>query len=343
MPKMVMFRSNILLLIVVLLAQCSFSQTIKGVVLDGKTDLPIESAAVYFDGTSIGTSTNADGEFQLRVVEGVTSPLIVSFLGYQKMLIPNYEVGKLYKILLEEDLNTLDEVVISTDDGMPKEIKLQHFRKEFLGKTENGQSCKILNESDLILRFNSKTNKLTASAKKPLLIRNDNLKYLISFDIQDFIIDYSYADVLQNHFRVNSVIYTGTSFYRDLDSINTKRTLKKRDKVYEGSVLHFMRALHKKQLAEHDYKIFSERFEVPPYKFIAVEPVDDNHVRITIPQKLVILYDKKRQSAIQVTGNMFIIDNYGNYASIENVLFEGDMGDQRLGDSFPFTSGKYLD
>lgn len=305
--------------------------------MDGKTNLPIESAAVYFDGTSIGTSTNVDGEFQIRAVEGVTSPLIVSFLGYQKVFIPNYEIGKLYKILLEEDLNALDEVVISSDDGMPKEIKLQHFRREFLGKTENGQSCKILNESDLIFRFNSKTNQLTASAKKPLLIRNENLKYLISFDIQDFIIDYSYVDVLQNHFRVNSVIYTGTSFYRDLDSINTKRTLKKRDKVYEGSVLHFMRALHKKQLAEHDYRIFEGKFEVPHYKFITVEPIDNSqNVRVTIPKKLIILYDKKRQSAIQVTGNTFIIDNYGNYAFIENVLFGGDMGDQRVGDSFPF-------
>ena len=219
-----------------------FSQTLKGIVLDQHTNLPIESAAVYFDGTSIGTSTNAKGEFKIAMVQGVTSPLIISFMGYQRIMLSDYQVGKFYKILLLEDLNTLDEVVITTDDGMSRELKLEHFRREFLGRTENGNSCKILNESDLVLRFNAKTNQLTASSKKPVQIRNENLRYLVTFDIQDFVIQYKPVDLLEKYFPINSVIYTGTSFYKDLDAVNTKRTLKRRHKTYEGSVLHFMRA-----------------------------------------------------------------------------------------------------
>ncbi len=164
----------------------------------------------------------------------------------------------------------LDEVVIFADDGMSRALKLKHFRQEFLGKTENGRSCKILNESDLILRFNSKNKQLTASSRKPLVIRNDNLKYLITFDIQDFYIDYSYVDLLLEDFSVKMVSYFGTSYYKNLDTLNTRRTIKKRDKTYEGSTLHFMRALNSKNLDENNYQIFEKGFKIPTYKYINV-------------------------------------------------------------------------
>lgn len=313
------------------------SQSLKGIVLDQKTNLPIESAAVYFDGTSIGTSTNATGEFKIELVQGVTSPLIISFLGYKKTILSAYDSGKFYKILMSEDLNTLDEVVISTDDGMSRELKLNYFRREFLGSSKNGQSCKILNESDLILRFNEKTHTLTANAKKPVQVENDNLRYRVAFDIQDFEIVYNYNDSLQRFRGIKSVTYTGSTFYSDLDSVNSKRTLKKRDKVYEGSVLHFMRALSKEQLKEEEYQIFKGSFMVPTYKYITVTPVENSsNVMVNISERLIILYDKKRQSIIEVNADGFFIDPFGNYAPIANALFGGDMGAQRIGDSLPF-------
>jgi len=86
-------------LLLFLTAFTSFSQSIKGVVLDGKTNEPIESASVYFDNTTIGTSTNDKGEFSLPYKEGIKSALIISYLGYQNVMIYEYEVNKLYKIL----------------------------------------------------------------------------------------------------------------------------------------------------------------------------------------------------------------------------------------------------
>ncbi len=334
MPKI----KSVLLLCMVLFALHSMSsQSLKGVVLDAKSNAPIESASVYFDGTTIGTSTNAQGEFKINHVEGVTAPLIISFLGYQRAIVNNYNSNKFYKVLLHEDLNTLDEVFIYADDGMSKAEKLKQFRREFLGTSDNGKACTILNESDLILRFNAAKKQLTASARRPIMVQNDNLEYLISFDMQDFTIDYNYVDLLQNHFRIRSVIYLGTTFYTDQYTLNRKKTIKKRDKAYEGSHLHFMRALSKKQLTENNYKIFDGSFEVPSYKHISVEPIENSkNVRVTIAKPLNILYDKKFQSVIQDNGDSFIIDQYGNYAPIEKVLFGGDLGNQRLGDSLPF-------
>ena len=332
-----MTKTFIFLIFILASTSSIVAQSLKGIVLDQKTNLPLESAAVYFDGTTIGTSTNASGEFKIDIVEGVTAPLIISFMGYQKTVIPEYNASKFYRILLTEDLNVMDEVVISADDGMSKAEKLKQFRREFLGSSENGKACKILNESDLILRFNSDKKQLTASARQPIVVQNNNLEYLISFDIQDFVIDYSYADVLKNHFRVRSVIYFGTTFYTDQDTLNTKITIKKRDKAYEGSHLHFIRALYNKQLTEEGYKIFDGSFEVPPYKFISIDTIENSkNLKISLEKKLTILYDKKRQSMIQVNGDYFVIDQYGNYAPIDTVLFGGDLGNQRIGDALPF-------
>jgi hypothetical protein len=52
-----------------------------------------------------------------------------------------------------------------------------------------------------------------------------------------------------------------------------------------------------------------------------------------------VLYKKKHQSDIQLTADYFVIDAYGNYAPIPNLLFTGVMGSQRLGDSLPFDFG----
>src|SRR5690606_20944356 len=112
-----------LFILLFLTAFTSFSQSIKGVVLDGETNEPIESASVYFDNTTIGTSTNDKGEFSLPYKEGIKSALIISYLGYQKVMLYDYGINKFYKILITEDLNTLDEVVISAIDSMPKEMK----------------------------------------------------------------------------------------------------------------------------------------------------------------------------------------------------------------------------
>jgi hypothetical protein len=316
------------------------AQTLTGIVLDQKTNLPIESAAVYFDGTSIGTSTTADGAFMIDLVQGVSAPLVISYLGYQKQILYNYTSDKRYKILMSEDLNSLDEVIISADDGLPREIKLQQFRKEFLGTSINGLSSKISNEDDLILWFDAKRNRLSVSSKKPIQIVGKNLRYVITFDLDDFVINYQRVDLLKRWFGNSTVAYQGTSFYTDLDTKTKNRTFKKRDQAYHGSVMHFMRALSRERLAEESYQIAKGGILVPANELIAIAR-DENSatVLVTVTERLNIIYDKYRQSVMEVKGDTFKIDQFGNHSPIKNVLFGGDMGEQRVGDALPLDYG----
>lgn len=75
-------KDCIYIIVLFLSSQISSQITIKGTVLE-KSD-PLEGAAVYFNNTMLGTTTNSNGEFSIKVKEGQYD-LIVSYLGYKKI------------------------------------------------------------------------------------------------------------------------------------------------------------------------------------------------------------------------------------------------------------------
>ena len=77
-----------MLYLILLVYSISFSQEIRGVVLDGNTNLPLEYVSVQFDQTTIGTTTNQKGEFRLNNTN-IKTPLIISYLGYNTKVLIN--------------------------------------------------------------------------------------------------------------------------------------------------------------------------------------------------------------------------------------------------------------
>lgn len=316
------------------------AQTLSGLVVDSKTLEPIESATVYFDNTTLGTTTNAKGEFRIEYNNAVQSVLVVSFLGYEKHIVSNYRDLQQINIQLIEQIDALNEVFLTDHDGLTRKQKLKQFRQEFLGSSVNAKSCKILNEDDLVLRYHKPSKTLTATSKNPLKVINKNLQYETLYDIIDFEIAYKYVDEKQNIFNIKSVIYTGTSFYKSIAEIDKKKLNKFRQKAFEGSVQHFMRALYHQQLEEEQYQIFQNKFKVEPYSVFNMIPVPDTELQqVSFNKRLSVLYKNKHQSDIQLTSDYFVIDAYGNYGPIPNLLFIGVMGGQRIGDSLPFDFG----
>ncbi|MFT4806114.1 MAG: hypothetical protein ACI9YE_003345 [Psychroserpens sp.] len=305
------------------------AQTFSGTVLDAVTNTPLESVSIYFDNTTIGTTTNDKGYFYIEFTDAVKSTLVISFLGYEKVLIADYRTKNSIKILLKESINELGIVVIDADDGMSRELKMKKFKREFLGKSENGKSCRILNEKDIKLRYNKRKKTLSAWSNRPILIKNKNLKYEISFDIIDF-------EMTLGNWGVTSVLYSGTSFYKDLNTTQKKSIAKNRARAYKGSVLHFIRSLFNKQLQENDYVFGVKGFTVNPYEYFMLSTLNDyGYKTVTLKEKLNIFYKGTIASIIQTSTTQFKIDKYGNYAPIEDVIFGGDMGNQRIGDSLP--------
>ncbi len=318
----------------------STSQTLTGTVIDKVTQEPLETAGVYFDNTTIGTTTNEKGQFSISYNDAVQSTLVISYLGYEKVFISDYRSRAEIIVELVEAINTLDEVYLEYDDGLTRKQKLRLFRTEFLGSSKFAKSCKILNEDDLVLRYNKGNKILSASAKAPVLVKNKALKYDVTFDIIDFEVNFNYANPKTNEFSVYSVTYSGTSFFKNLDDSPKKNTLKNRETVYDGSVQHFMRALYNKNLKDEGYWIFYDKFRVDEWSYFKVEDLDDsNFKKVSLSSKVSILYNKEIQSEMELRIDEFYVDTYGNYSPILGVYFSGAMGSQRVGDTLPSDYG----
>lgn len=104
---------------------------IKGKILDAKNGEPIIGANVLVKGTTNGTITNFDGEYELDAPVGAT--LVISYIGYKNM--ETKAVAGMQTIKLAEDTETLDEVVV---------VGYSTQRKESLtGSMQNLKSDKL--------------------------------------------------------------------------------------------------------------------------------------------------------------------------------------------------------
>ena len=139
-------------LLIVVLPLFSISQTLKGRVIDKITQEPIETVAVYFDNTTIGTTTNKHGEFEIAYANASQSVLVVSFLGYERLKINTPTKEKINPIELTTKALDLDTVIIETDPWT-RERKENYFRRYFLGRNALADDCRILNIKDIDLRF----------------------------------------------------------------------------------------------------------------------------------------------------------------------------------------------
>jgi len=84
-------------------------RTITGNVVD-ESNVPLFGVTILVEGTSVGATTDMDGNFSITVPDG-GSTLIVSYIGYQTERIP-LDVQDRITVRMEPDLSQLDEVVV---------------------------------------------------------------------------------------------------------------------------------------------------------------------------------------------------------------------------------------
>jgi len=80
-------------------------------VINDENGVPVIGASVFVKGTTVGTITDIDGNYDLVVPEGA-SDIEISYLGYVTQLVSIAD-GTYGNVVLIEDLNQLDEVVIT--------------------------------------------------------------------------------------------------------------------------------------------------------------------------------------------------------------------------------------
>jgi hypothetical protein len=89
-----------LILLFSLLSGSTFSQIVKGRIIDSQTREAVPFAAVYFAGTFMGTTSDQEGNFQIDVTSFVSIPLTISAIGYYSYALTDFSIGGPVVILL---------------------------------------------------------------------------------------------------------------------------------------------------------------------------------------------------------------------------------------------------
>ncbi len=111
----------------------SYSQSVKGVLLDKKTNEKICFATVYFDNTFVGTTSNNEGQFSLKIPTNSNMPLVVSSIGYYSVNIPKYSRKDSLIIYLSPKEYRVRELHVLGKSLVRKRKKyLRIFKNQFL-------------------------------------------------------------------------------------------------------------------------------------------------------------------------------------------------------------------
>lgn len=333
-----------LLVLLIFSTSIALSQVVKGRVLDVNNQ-PLPGANIYFDGTTIATISDESGYFSLSYGSKLNSLLAASFIGYQTQFINLTNQEKELIIILKEATNILNEVVI-TKDRFTKKQKLQLFREQFLGKTAVAKKASIENEDDLYFEYDEVKNVFKAYSDKPLIINNLALGYKVTYELVTFEVHFyktsiSSSDVVRSY-------YSGLSRFEE--TISNEKTIKQRNKCYQGSQLHFFRNLVNNVWNKENFLLFKGSYQDNPNDYFVITDLGESKkVQVTKQNKELalskfvaefnLLFDKKQQSKIIFETETFYVDKFGNNSNIENIIFSGHIAEQKVGEMLPMNYG----
>ncbi|MDH7464631.1 carboxypeptidase-like regulatory domain-containing protein [Chitinophagaceae bacterium 26-R-25] len=284
----------LLSVLTIFFVQFAFAQSdfyVKGRVTD-TTGAPLAKASVFCQNTTLGTITDNDGNFQLKLPKGGYD-LIVTFTGYEtfQTQVNNNNSANPLSVTLQPKGKQLEDVVFTSSselaDGLEKYGSF--FNANFIGSTEDANKCQIENPQALKFFFSKKKNRLKVTEREDLVIVNKALGYKIHYKLDSLTYEYSNK----------TCTYTGFPFFETLEGTPEEQKVWKanRLKAYNGSRMHFMRAWYNHNLEKEGFEIekvtslnpFAVETISNPYDS-SIYGIDSNEVAINYDGRLRIKY-----------------------------------------------------
>ena len=223
----------------------SAQRTVSGRVTDAGDGKPVPEAAVFIDNTTIGTTTNADGNYQLKLPGEGSYRLAVSHVAYQPVFV-DIDAEKASKTLnIGLRSYEMEEVTVSAKTRFRnKDVEL--FWRTILGVKPSKKTMQPMNPEAVYYYYNSETQKLTVTCRVPLLIVNHETGYHIQYVLNYFIHDY----------ETNISSWEGQYLFTGLEPANYRQKNiweKNRQKIYRTSITNLIKSLYKNTALEDGF------------------------------------------------------------------------------------------
>ena len=231
---------NIVLLFLLFLGTLGFfkSQIIQGKV-ETENGTPLSGVNIYVDGSSLYTTSSADGSFLLDVKGQKAGSIIFQKEHYDSNSVSIASViGKNVRVQLVRYQEIEELVMIPYTEEAYKNY-ITYFLQEFLGS--DLENIKIKNQRSLKFSYDKRNKILKVIAPQTLLIENKKLGYEIKYNLVNF----------ESNFSSKIVSFYGTSFFKE---INSKPQIKvNRMNAFLGSVPHFFRTVYQNKTNQEGY------------------------------------------------------------------------------------------
>jgi len=235
---------------------------ITGVVLNEETNKPIPLVEVFISGSTYGSITDEEGEFELET-SFLPCQLIASHISYapfNKMIDAETLTSLTIKLISYQ--HEIKEITVESLSRRKENMEL--FKRGFLGWDEIASNCTILNDSVLSFMWDSMV--FTATAHQPVLLDNPKLGYRIKIILKNFKLIYKPEDYKRIHRGrkikpdvTGAIYHIASNFFYTPYPPGTKREQERIEKtrlrIFYGSKMHFLRALQSGQLRVQGYKI----------------------------------------------------------------------------------------
>lgn len=282
-----MVKKCLTILLVLLNLTIKGQSTLFGTVKDSETGEPIFGANVFIENSTLGSTTDPDGNFVIENIRGSFQNVVVSHLAYQSKSIPLKDRRRIDFKLKPKTTQLSDIQIEQTRDRKWKRLYNQ-FENEFIGSSENAKNVSISNPWVMELSKN-KSGELNGYSHDLLEIENRSTGYRINFLVQNFTRS------------GEEVKYIGKPFFIPLQARSKEEELKwigARKKTYLGSRQHFLYALANDRVFEEGFLMYNADFDQRDGVFKTQDRVQAEDVLIdgtlSFKRFLKVIYTKEK-------------------------------------------------
>ncbi len=247
----------VLLLLPTFLFSQNASWQVSGKIID-KSKKAVPFANVYINNTTIGTVTDQNGSFSLRIPARFQKiDLVVSFVGYEtlkKTLLQSEKKLQNLVFTLQNGIELKEVQVVAKHDNEWRR-KWKIFNRGLLGESEFFKDCKILNPEVIVLTYDKKKN-VVATAREPLIIQNDAFGLKIRFQMDKFESD------------GEKTYFSGLKYFEKMTPASPQEQKlweRHKKKSYRDSFRNFLVALKDNKVQENGFAIFKVRLPKTMY------------------------------------------------------------------------------
>ena len=287
-----------------ILCTYGYSQNqVAGKVIDDITKQGVMGVSVYLNNTTFGAKTDRNGEYFFYCPMAGKVDIVATHINYEKMIQSvNLSINNKIEFSLKQKETNLQQVVITAAKSQSEADRTKWFNLFSLNLIGNygsaGKLSKISNPEVLHYAYNKNTKELIVRATQALAIENPYLGYKIYVDLERF--DYN--------FLTDEVSYKYTALYEYKlhPHLTPEAVLLNRNRVYGGSVLHFMRSLYTNRLAEEGFTA---------YNYATIDNTEKRRVAETIRKAIADKYETEKNPKVLLT-SLFSRDTANYYTTV---------------------------